>query len=234
MTQIIVVDSSSIISIASNCLIGILSRLKQEFDVRFVVGEKVLSETVGRGLESKKYRLESFRVLELIKSGVIELIVNDDIMRLTNDIIKISNKCFKAKGSFINIIHWGESEMLAIAKQLGASFVMVDERTTRLLVENPASIREQQEKKLHTRVEMVGENVEKFKQLVGDLKVIRSTELCVFAFENGFFTSFEKQDVLKADTSKQRIIGAILWALKLHGCAISNDEMDSYINMFHQ
>jgi predicted nucleic acid-binding protein len=231
MTEVIIVDSSSIISLSSNCLLGILSRLKSEFDVRFVVGRKVLNETVVKAIDSKKFRLEGFRILELIKSGVIEFVENDDVKRLTDDIIRSCNKCFVAKGNPIQIIHWGEAEMLALAKHLGARVVLMDERTTRLFLESPESLRERQEKKLHTRVDIVSGELEKVKGLIGDLKVVRSIEVGVFAFENGFLASFEGESLLKLENKRQRILAGVLWGLKLKGCAVTVEEIDSYLNL---
>jgi predicted nucleic acid-binding protein len=231
MTLTIVVDSSSIISLSSNCLLCILERFKNEFDVRFVVGEKVLHETVVRAIQSKKFRLEGFRLLECIKKGVIEVVANDETKRLTDEIIRVSNNCFKAKGNAINIIHWGESEMLSIAKHLNAGLVLVDERTTRLLVESPENLREQQERKLHTKVEIVHDQLEKFKSLVGNLRVARSTELCALAFENGFFNEYEQEQVLNLEDKRMKILSGLLWGLKLNGCAITVQEIDSYINL---
>jgi hypothetical protein len=212
-------------------LLGVLSYFKNGFDVRFVIGERVLNETVKRAVESKKFRLEGFRVLEIIKSGVIEIVNNDEVKRLTEEIIHSSNKCFVAKNNPINIIHWGEAEMLAIAKHLQAKTVMVDERTTRLLVESPSNLKEQQEKKLHTTVEIVSGELDKVKAFLGDLKVVRSTELSVLAFENSYFSNYEQEQVLNLDNKRQRILGGLLWSLKLNGCAITVQEIDSYLNL---
>ncbi|MBR9679315.1 MAG: hypothetical protein GON13_03535 [Nanoarchaeota archaeon] len=231
MTETIVVDSSSIISLSSNCLLGVLSRLKNEFDVRFVVGRKVLNETVVKAIESKKFRLEGFRILELIKSGVIEFVENDEVKSLTDRIIRSCNKCFVAKGNPIQIIHWGEAEMLALAKHLGAKVVLMDERNTRLFIESPERLRARQEKKLHTHVKIVSGELDSVKSLIGAVKVVRSIEVGVFAFENGFFSNFENESLLNLDNKRQRILAGLLWSLKLKGCAVSVEEIDSYLNL---
>ncbi len=228
MSEIIAVDSSSIISLAGNCLLCVFEKFKKEFDVRFLIGERVLGESITRAVESRKFRLEGMRVKKLVDSGIIEIVKNQEVRDLTAKIMEHSNKCYRAKNENLKIIHWGEAEMLAISKVYHASTVLIDERITRMLVEKPEELRKLQEERLHTPVEMSNEEVRAFKNLISNASIARSTELCAMGFESGFFKEFEagiEKNVL--------VIEGILWSLKNHGCAISGKEIKSYVKMLN-
>ena len=91
------------------------------------------------------------------------------------------------------------------------SIIVVDERTTRMLCENPENLRKLLQKKLHTNISANKQNYDYFK----NFRIIRSTELAYLAYKKGFF-----------DIKDPRILDAVLYGLKYHGCSISEEEIE--------
>ena len=102
-----------------------------------------------------------------------------------------------------------------------ADAYVVDERTMRLLIENPKSLKRLLENKLHCNVTMDNKLVKGFKDMIKDIKVIRSIELVTIAYEKGLLNKFITNHVTPAD-----LLDGLLWGLRLRGCSISNEEID--------
>ena len=54
-----------------------------------------------------------------------------------------------------------------------------------------------------------------------NVKVIRSTELVLMAYEFGLL------DKYLINVSREQLLDALLWGLKIRGCSISNEEVES-------
>ena len=57
--------------------------------------------------------------------------------------------------------------------------------------------------------------------MVKDIKVIRSFELAIMAYESGMFEKY----CLKLDKPKKTLLEAILWGIKLNGCSSTEQEI---------
>ncbi len=226
----LVFDSSTLISISSNCMLGVLNRLRKDFDVEFLIGPSVMTETIERAIYSKKFRTEGFRLLELVKSGVLKVFEHKGLRKATDEVLKCSNSIYKAKDNYVQIIQRGEAEALAISRLRGASSIAVDERTTRLLIEDPESLLKHLGKKLHTNVEIDSAGLRRLESCIIKSKIIRSTEIIAFAFEKGYFRGFETKVVLDIEDRRYKILEGLLWGLKLEGCSISESEIKDYLS----
>jgi len=219
--KILIFDSSSIISLSLNNLLYLLEKLKKE-NILFLVTEDVKKEVVDTPLKIKKYELEALMIFQLIQKKILEMpeAIGVDKIELeiaTSDILEAANHLFMANKEWIKIISQGEASCIALSLLLNKkgmeNVLVIDERTARMLCENPENLRELMERKLHTTVSM---NKERIKELVG-CKIIRSSELCVVAFKKG---------VLGLVNGKTQILDALLYATKYKGCAISFNEIE--------
>jgi predicted nucleic acid-binding protein len=211
----VIFDAGSVISLTMNGLLGILEKLKEGFDGEFILTPQVKNELVDKPSKIKKYEFESIQVKALIKKGVFKMsskIVSDsNLRREINKIIKISNSAYVAFHEKVKIIQEGETSCLAFAKLCGADNVIVtDERTVRLLTEKPENISRLMENKMHTKVSF---NKKEIKYFSG-FRFIRSAELLYVAYKKGLF---EYKD--------SNLLGALLYAVKFKGAAISSDEI---------
>ena len=98
-----------------------------------------------------------------------------------------------------------------LSRQKMSNIFAVDERTTRLLIEKPENLKRVLERKLHKKISVKKENFLKFK----GFKVIRSPELVYVAWKKNLTR-------LKGE----KVLDAMLYAVKFKGAAVSNDEID--------
>jgi hypothetical protein len=137
------------------------------------------------------------------------------ISKMTNEIMNTANNTFFGQGNAMHIIDLGESSCLALSKILNEkgikNVVSVDERTIRLLCEKPENLLSIFQKKLHTNITAKKENFKSFKEF----KFIRSTELIFIAYKKGIVKLRDHDNVLDA----------LLYAMKLNGCSITDDEI---------
>jgi hypothetical protein len=217
-------DSSSLISLTGSCLDSLLYYFRDNFGTRFLIPPSVEYEAVARplSLRTKIYCFSALRIKDMINDGVVE-VLPEDAKSETKELMDIGNKIFYARGRPIRLIHLGETEMLAIARKLDVHSLLMDERTTRVLVENPVSLAKHFEKEFHTNVMVNKKNLSSFTQRVGRMDVIRTTELAYLASESGFFKNF-------GDLEPQAVEAA-LYKLKFSGCAISFRELEEYSRM---
>jgi len=224
MTRDVLCDSGVLISLTAGCLDNILYHFSDHNNVRFVIPPSVEYETVTRPLYNnlKKHLFSAIRIKDAIADGVIEVVdakVEDEARR----VMHAANNMFYMKGQPVRLLQFGESEMLALASALGVEDIIVDERTTRMLIEAPFQLKEHLEKEFQVNV-MVNKN--SFRELssrISKLNVLRSSELVVLAYENGYFKNFSNL--------QREALEAALYKMKYSGCSISFDEIKGYIEM---
>ena len=73
-----------------------------------------------------------------------------------------SNKVFSTGRGYLNLLQEGEMEALALVIEIKADALLVDERTTRVIIENPKNLMKLLSKKLHTSVSINKENLKLF------------------------------------------------------------------------
>ncbi len=219
-------DTGPLVTLALTDLLGTLKKLKDISNVEFYITEKVRREAVEKPLETRQFKFEALRILRLIESGVLQVYDNPLLEEKSEELINIANKIFASHGQNIEIVHFGEMQTLAAAIIEKADAVIVDERTTRNLVENPKVAGIRLERKLHTRIEWNKENMRKVEDLTGNLKILRSAELMVMAYEAGLLNEF----FLDIKNPKETLLDGVLWAIKLSGCAISEQEIAEIVH----
>ena len=223
----LVFDAGPIISLATNNLLWLLDPLKKKFNGSFYLTDAVKRELVDRPLETKKFKFEAIQVEKLIESGVLEIIDNQFIKEHTPKLLNTANEIFKAFNSCIKIVHFAEMSALAAAINLGSEAVILDEKITRLLIENPRMIVEILRDNLHTSISLNENNLKEFKNTVKNIRTVRSFELVTVAYEQGMLDSF----VTKIPDAKKNLLESVLWGVKLNGCAVSKSEIEQIIAM---
>lgn len=224
MAKDILCDSGVLISLTAGCLDSILNFFAENHNMRFVIPPSVEYESVTKPLKSdlKKHLFSAIRIKDAIEDGVVVVIdakVEDKAQRIMNS----ANNMFYVKGKPLRLIHAGESEMLALAIELGIPNILIDERTTRMLIEAPFRLKEHLEREFSVNVMVNKNSYREVESKISGLKALRSSELVVLAYENGYFKNFE-------DLQKEALEAA-LYKMKFSGCSISFDEISNYISM---
>ena len=218
----IVFDSSSIISIVTNDLLGTLKLLKQNFDVEFYIPESVKLELIDKALNTNKYKLEGIILSRAIRNGVLKVYPALEV----NNLLNISNKIYIQGDYYMHILDKGEIEALAIAIKLDADAYCVDERTMRLIIEDPNKLKKIFSNKLQKNIKIDSNNLKEFRKLIKNVPIIRSSEIMIVAFENGLFDKYISNDI-----PKELVLEALLWGLRLRGCSISTEDINEIIKL---
>ncbi|MBN2477817.1 hypothetical protein JXB01_00830 [Candidatus Micrarchaeota archaeon] len=218
----ILCDASSIISLTNSCFIEVLYFLHNKFKVDFIIPPSVEYETVTRPLElqSNAFSLSALRIKKAIDDKVIT-VVDAKTEERTKTILSLANKIFFVRGQPLNIVHKGEMELIAVSKELNINNILVDERTTRLIIEAPFLFKSHLENEFRVAVMINRSNLERLKEISKELKIIRSTELLAVAYEHGFLDRYEKL--------KWKVLEAGLFNLKYSGCSIRSKEINDFM-----
>src|SRR3989338_2197252 len=216
----LVFDTGPVITLAMNNLLWTLEFLKTRFEGRFYIPDSVKFELIDKPLESKKYKLEAIMVDNLISTGSLEVYSKLDVDHLMEHV----NNIFISNNKPIYILDRAEVEALALALRLQSGAYVVDERTMRLLIEDPKSLKRILEKKVHSPIDVNEKLLKDFQYMTKGWKVVRSCDLMVLAYELGLFNKY----INKVHNDKTFLDG-LLWGLRLRGCGISEDEIEKII-----
>lgn len=220
LKKAIIFDAGALISLSMNGLLDELQRLKGIFKGSFLITEQVKSEVIDKPLKIKCFELEALKVQQLLEYKFLEMassygIDNSLISTKTEEIMSIANSLFMSSNNKMNIMQLGEASCLALSKILYEkgieNVIVIDERTTRMLVEKPENLKDLLERKLHTNIALVKKDFDYFK----GFKIIRSAELMYVAWKKNLV------DIKKGD-----VLDALLYALKFKGCSVSDEEID--------
>jgi predicted nucleic acid-binding protein len=214
----VVADSSSIISLALNCMSSALL----EMGVKILVTDEIYEEIILRPMGSKRYALESMRIKKLFSEGVIS-IQNPEPL-ITREIMELSNSIYRVKNHPLHLIHKGEAAALALIAGIEADALLIDERTTRLLIEDAEALRNVLTDQLGRHVDMDHQKLAAFNDIIPDIRIIRSSEVAAVAYEKGILSR-------NLGNPGKEALMATLYALKFSGCAISWQEIDEYMSI---
>ena len=223
----LVFDAGPIISLSMNNLLFILEPLRKNFNGKFFITQSVKKELVDRPLEIKKFKFEAIQVEMLIENGTLEIIDNDFIRQEAQTLLETANGIFMAYKNYMRIVHFAEMSVIAAAMNTNANAIVLDEKTTRLLIENPKIMLEIFRKTLHTSISVNENNLASFKSKVKGMSTIRSTELVTMAYERGYLDSY----ITKIPDARKNLLESVLWGVKLNGCAVSKEEIEQIVRM---
>lgn len=220
----LVFDSSTVINLALNNLLWILEPLKKKFGGEFYITPDVKKEVIDTPFQMKRFKLESMQISNEINKGNLK-IYTENITEEINEFKIIANELLTVKKQPLKLVDIGEISSLVVARKINAEALVVDERTTKLLIESPETLANIFKEKLHEEVTIDLSKLKVLKQKYSQIKVIRSTELGVVAYEMGILNNYLPQG------NKKEILDAVLWGLRLKGCAISEKEMQEIMSL---
>ena len=227
----LVFDTSSVITLATNNLLWLLNSMKKKFNGKFYIAKNVKEELIDNPIRTKKFELEALAILDMFNENYLEMIDNKQIEEKTRRLFNLANNIFGVKDKYLKLVHDGEMNSLALSIILNATYV-VDERTTRLLIENPDNLHDLLEKKLHATISINKQNLEQFKKETSNVRIIRSAELLVIAYEQGLLNSYITTGKEKFHSElKKTLLNGLLWGAKLRGCSISTQEIEDIMKL---
>ncbi|MBS3119709.1 hypothetical protein J4475_02705 [Candidatus Woesearchaeota archaeon] len=225
----LVFDASPVISLTLNNLLWVLEPLRRKYEGKFLFGTEVKRELIDKPLTTKRFKYEALQVLNLID---IQKVVDDPKVDAREDrILELANNTFEAEGRYIKILHPGESQALGICREYDADALVIDERTTRDVIENPDHVRKLLTRKLHTNVKANAYNLKMLRKEVQGIKVIRSVELVMIAYELGIFDDMLKNISRDIENPRTTFLESVLWGLRIEGCSVADEEIKQLIRI---
>jgi len=219
-SKAIIFDSGALISFSMNGITYLIKELKGIFKGKFLITSEIKKEIIDVPMKIKRFELEALKLKQLLDEGVLELpsslgIKDSEITNQGNEILKIANSTFQGTRRDIHLLDMGETSCLALSRILTQkkikNVLVVDERTTRMLVEKPENLKSILEKKIHTKISIKQDNLKFFK----GFGIIRSAELVYIAYKKGL-----------VKLKDGNVLNALLYAVKFKGAAISSDEIE--------
>lgn len=216
----VICDSSALISLADTCFVDVLGELKRTSGADFIISEDVKAECIDHPLRMKSHTLPAIRLQLAINEGVLRLADTAPIRKATDDILWLANNIYYSGDRPVPVLHRGEAQALALASQNGLGSILIDERTTRVLIEDPESLGRHLHEELGVPLRTNSKYLDRFAQLTGNMELFRSSELLIIAYEKGYFRKFNGLE--------KQAIEAALYGLKFAGCSIGFEEIEEY------
>ncbi len=228
MNKNIIFDTGPIISLTTNNLLWILKPLKQIYKGNFYLTKPSKYELVDHPIATKRFKFEAIQVMEIIKNGTLEVIDSVEIHQKALQLLDSANHAYVSSKKNLVIVQHAEMECLSAASTNESDTLVIDERTTRLLIEGPHFLQKILSDRLNIKVDIDHSALSNFKKLLNrDIKIIRSSELVVLAFELGILDNY----LADIPNARKVLLESILWGVKLHGCSISRLEIEQIIKM---
>ncbi len=218
--KIIFFDAGPVISLVMSRLDWILPELKKRFKGRFYITPAVKYELVERPITVKRFQFEALQVLKLIRDGVFE-VYQDVPQEKARQLESLADSSFRIGKKYIDLMQRGEMESVASALKTGAAAVVIDERTLRLFIENPAEMKKLLERRFRRDVVPIAGAMKQFSQQLKSITIIRSVELAAAAYRLGLLDSYLPEGKLR----KELLVESVLWATKFNGCAVTEQEV---------
>ncbi|MBT3985836.1 hypothetical protein HOD38_04450 [archaeon] len=222
----LVFDSSTIITLAMNNLLWLLKPLRKKFRGEFYIPLSVKKEIIDTPLKSKKFKFEALQVLKVIREGDLKIYDDSKLASKTKELVRLMNKIFSSGNKDLKVLHEGEVSALVLAQELGSQAVVIDERTTRMLLERPFELGDYLKRKLHRDIFVNRKVLDRFSKEFKSLRIIRSVELGLVAYELGLLDRYIPDKKLG---NEKDLLDAFLWGAKLRGCAVSVSEINSLL-----
>lgn len=218
--QSLVCDASSLISLTDSCFIHAIYFLKKKHKGKFLIPPSVERECIDSPMMLRQHAIYALRLKRAVMEGIISAVPLADRKKV-QEIRWVANNTFYAGGTPLRLLHEGEAEMLALSRETGVDNLLVDERTTRMLIEDPELLRSHLEHEFGRPIAADETNLSSFARFTKGMRLFRSSELLLLAYERGYFADYGELE--------QEAIEAALYRLKYSGCAIGMREIDEYV-----
>lgn len=218
----LVCDSSSLVSITDSCFIHTLYLLRKSLGGAFIIPPTVRMECVDHPRRIRMHAIYALRIARAIKDGILT-VVNLPEEKEVEEIAGLANTSFWVDGKPLRLLHSGEAECLALALQTGVDGLLVDERTTRALIESPNEFTQHLRNEFGSRLRVEAENLETFLSMCHSLRFYRSAEIILMAYEKGYFQDYGPME--------REALEAALYRLKYSGCALTAGEIEQCMEL---
>jgi len=222
-----VIDTGTMITLSGTCLMNVFKSFVRTNRIELMISNTVAEESVWKPITNKRFALNAARIKYAINEKVVNMMpITSEITNLQQKILYTSNNCFFTKDGPLQIIQRGEAEALALAKIYNAKALFIDERTTRSLIENPMRLKQTLERRQDTQIRLNQQNINNIKEMFPQLKMFRSVDLIAAAYEQDLFDHELAHGKLELE--------AALYAAKYNGCAVSEREIEEYLNSYNK
>jgi len=211
----IVCDSSALISITDAGLFGALVVVHKNLQGNLVIPEGVKYESIDRPINNPQYAFSAVRLKRALLDGIFQLANPNPIT--TQKVLSLTNNLFMINGKPLTLVHEGEAELVALAIDNNLSTILIDERTTRMFIEDPISMKNHMEKEWNAKITINQKAFQEFQMLTRNIHALRSSEILALAHDLNYFAKFREL--------REKAFESALYALKFNGCAISFDEI---------
>ncbi len=216
----LIFDSGALINLSMNGLLYLIEDLKKDFKGKFFITRSVKYELIDRPINVQKFELGALEIQNLVDKSILELptsIVDEqELDRETQELMDIANHFISVGGQWVNLVSKAEISCLALDNELRRqgweTMIAIDERTTRILGEDPQKLEKLMSERLHQRAQIVAKNLRVFSQY----RFIRSSELVFVSYKKGLIR-----------LSGKKALEAALYATKFKGSAISFEEIET-------
>lgn len=212
----IVFDSSALISLTDSCFVHALQMMRRKYSGKFVIPPSVEYECVVHPRKVRMHALHALRIARAIKDRVLEVVDVRETGRV-KAILNHANSAFYVNGKPLELLQVGEAEALALAGELGCRDMVIDERTCRVLAEEPQKYAAHLAEEFGSKIKVDTKSLDSFLAMVSGMRFYRSTEFMVLAYEHGYFDDYGPM--------REEALEAALFRLKYAGCAISEEEI---------
>jgi len=187
MNNKIICDASSLISLAENNMIELLAR----YNTDFLIPESVKKEIITQPMHTKRFKLKAIILKDVIDRGMVKIISKDKAIDFeTKKINDLANRLLEHRGHFVKIMHEGEAQAIGALSVMKENTFMVDERTTRHLIEDPKKILQYMQGRTKYKLKMNDKALEELQEKLININVIRSSEVVANAYEKGLLPRF--------------------------------------------
>lgn len=199
-----------------------MERIQAHSNCRFAISGSVWQETVTIPQNIKRFELNAERVKRAAEAGWLEIIhPTKETNQLAQQIEQWSNNAFSINDKPLAILQAGEIESMALFISYKADALGIDERTARMLIEEPLRLQNYIGMKHDKTVTKNNSHLQALQQHFKNARIIRSVDLMAWAYRHGLF-KFELNQTPES-------LEAALYALKYSGCSVSGEEIDSFI-----
>jgi len=219
----IVCDSSSLISLADTCNIGALAFLREKAGWKFAISPMVREEIIGVPSKIKALEYSAVRIRKMVDDGIVTVESAPALAARTSQVMDAANRLYLVGGKPLKVLHEGEAESIALLSFSGAKALLIDEKTTRLIIEDPLKLKEMTEGEYAEKLVLDLAAHEKFRALFPQTAIIRSSEILATAARRGYFKNFGAYE--------EEAFHSSIYALRAAGCSLAGDELQEYGEM---
>ncbi|MFQ5406354.1 MAG: hypothetical protein ACE5DI_04315 [Candidatus Micrarchaeia archaeon] len=214
----LVCDASSLISLSSTCNIEVLKFLKGK-NARFLIPPAVHSEIVSRPIQIRKYQFSAVRLRNALTTKSLEVTSVEKLKLKTQEVMNTANNSFFVEERPLRLVHDGEAECVALYDFVNANALLIDEKTTRMMIEDPLRLQKVLQSEYKASVDVNSKNLSAFSKITKNMFVTRSSEILAAAAKKGFFSEYKDPSLA---------LRAAVYALKESGCSLTNKELKGF------